>query len=282
MPELPELVVMQEVLTERLIGRTIAAATAVHPGILKTVDPGLDSLIGKSFSAIARRGKHLIFTLSDDLHLVVHLMVAGRLILCKSDTKATKASGCLITFADGEDLRIIENTTIRRVRVHVVRDPHDVEAIAEAGIEPLSDEFTLAYLSQHVLERKRQLKKLLTDQTIIAGIGTAYADEILFDAKLSPIRYGTTMHEDEIKRLHTSIQSVLQWAIDAIRAEAGGATVTPHERPFARIYKRSELPCVACGTKIAEIRYAQTKTYYCPSCQSHGKALKDRRSWITR
>lgn len=282
MPELPELVVMQEVLTERILGRRIAAVRALHPGILKTVEPGIDSLVGQSFSSISRRGKHLIFTVADELHLVMHLMLAGRLIICQSNTKATKASGCSITFEDGEDLRIIENATIRRVRVHVVRDPSDVESIAKAGIEPLSDAFMLDYLSKHVLERRRELKKLLTDQTIIAGIGSAYADEILFDAKLSPIRYGTTMHEKEIERLYASIQSVLRWAIDAIRAEAGGATVTPHERPFARVYQRSESPCPDCGTKITEIRYAQTKTYYCPSCQSQGNALRDRRSWITR
>ena len=282
MPELPELDVMQEVLTDRILGRTIDAVRTFHPGILKTVDPHLDTIVGREFSSISRRGKHLIFTVSDDLHLVVHLMLAGRLILCRSNTKATKASGCCITFADGEDLRIIENTTTRRVRVHVVRDPMDVEAIATAGVEPLSDEFTLYYLATHVLERRRQIKKLLTDQRVIAGIGTAYADEILFDAKLSPIRYGATMHEKEIARLHTSIQTVLRWATQQVRAEAGGATVTPHERHFARVYQRTEMPCVECGTKIAEIRYAQTKTYYCPSCQSQGRAIRDRRSWITR
>jgi formamidopyrimidine-DNA glycosylase len=282
MPELPELDVMQEVLTDRIIGRTIAAVNTFHPGILKTVEPGLDSLVGKSIAAISRRGKHLIFTVSDDLHLVVHLMLAGRLVSCQSNTKATKATGCLITFEDGEDLRIIENTTIRRVRVHVVRSPSDVEVIANAGVEPLSSDFTIDYLSQHVLGRKRQLKKLLTDQTIIVGIGTAYADEILFDAKLSPIRYGTTLYEEEVHRLHESIQSVLRWATDEIRAEAGGATLTPHERPFARIYKKTEQPCPDCGTKIAEIRYAQTQTYYCPNCQSQGKSIRDRRAWLTR
>jgi len=282
MPELPELDVMQEVLTEKVIGRTIAAVRVYHPALLKTLEPDLDSLVGRRFTAISRRGKHLVFTITDDLHLVVHLMVAGRLILCRSNTKATKASGCVLTFDDGEDLRIIENASIRRVRVHVVCDPLDVEAIANAGLEPLSDEFTVPYLSRHVLERKRQLKKLLTDQTIIAGIGTAYADEILFDAKLSPIRYGTTLGADEIDRLHASIQSVLRWAIEEIRADAGGATVTPHERRFARVYKKSEQPCPDCGTKIAEIRYAQTKTYYCPGCQCQGSSIRDRRSWITR
>ena len=282
MPELPELDVMQEVLTERIVGRTIVAANSFHPGILKTVDPGLDTLVGKSFGAISRRAKHLIFTVDADLHVVVHLMLAGRLILCRSGTKATKATGCLIAFEDGEDLRIIENSTIHRVGVHIVRDPIHVEAIANAGIEPLSSDFTIDYLSQRVLGRKRQLKKLLTDQTIIGGIGTAYADEILFDAKLSPIRYGTTLGEDEIHRLHKSIQSVLRWATGEIRGEAGGATLTPHDRKFARIYKRTDQPCPECGTNIAEIRYAQTKTYYCPSCQSQGKSIQDRRSWLTR
>jgi len=282
MPELPELDVMQEVLTDRIVGRTMVAVDTFHPGILKTVDPGLDALVGKTFKTISRRGKHLILTVDDDLHLVVHLMLAGRLILCQSNTKATKATGCLITFADGEDLRIIENATVHRVRVHVVRDPADVEAIANAGVEPLSSDFTIDYLFGQVTGRKRQLKKLLIDQTIVAGIGTAYADEILFAAKLSPIRYGTTLGENEIHRLHESIQSVLRWATDEIRAEAGGATLTPHERPFARIYKKTEEACPECGTKIAEIRYAQTKTYYCPGCQSQGKSIRDRRSWLTR
>lgn len=282
MPELPELEVMQEVLTERIVGRAIAAATTFHPGILKTVDPGLDSLVGKSILAISRRGKHLIFTVANDLHVVVHLMLSGRLILCRSNTKATKASGFLITFDDGEDLRLIENTKTHRARVHIVRDPGDVEAIASMGIEPLSNDFTLDYLLTTVQGRRRQLKKLLIDQTMIAGIGSAYADEILFDAQLSPIRYGTTMGDDEINRLYDSIRSVLLWALGEVRAEAGGATLTPHKREFLRIYKKTEEPCPHCGTKIAEIRYAQTKTYYCPTCQSQGAIIRDRRSWLRR
>ena len=282
MPELPELDVMQEVLSDRILGRPIVAVETFHPGILKTVSPALDSVVGKSFRAVARRGKHLIFTLEDDLHVVIHLMLAGRLISCQSDRKATKATGCLFAFEDGEDLRVIENSTTHRARLHVVRNPSDVEAIAQAGIEPLSGGLTLDYLSEHVQGRKRQLKKLLTDQRIIAGIGTAYADEILFDAKLAPIRYGTTLSEDEIERLCASIQTVLRWAADEIRAEAGGATLTPHDRPFTRVFKKTGEPCPDCGTKIAEIRYAQTKTYYCPTCQSQGKSLRDRRAWLTR
>ncbi len=280
MPELPELVVMQEVLTDRVVDRTIVAVNVLHPGILKTVDPALESLVGKSFRTISRRAKHLIFTAADDLHLVVHLMVTGRLILCQSDRRATKATGCLITFDDGEDLRIVENTNIHQVRVHVVRDPSHVETVDKAGVEPLSSDFTSDYLAQHARGRRRQLKKLLTDQTIIAGIGTAYADEILFDAKLSPIRYGPTLDEGEVRRLYDSIGSVLRWATDEVRSGAGGATLTPHKREFLHIYKKTELPCPRCGTKIAEIRYALTKTNYCPSCQTKGKSIRDRRAWL--
>lgn len=267
MPELPELEVMQQVLAERVVGRRIAGVRSFHPNILKTVDPELDVLAGKSFRSISRRAKLLIFAADDDLQMVVNLMSAGRVILCKSNTKATKATGCLITFEGGEDLRIIENGNLKHVRVHMVADPASVEAIANAGVEPLSGDFTTDYLFGQVTGRRRRLKKLLTDQTIIAGIGTAYADEILFDAKLSPVRYGTTLREGDIRRLHQSIRSVLSRAIDQIRDRAGGAALVSHDREFASIYQKTGQPCPECGTKIAEIRYAQIKTYYCPNCQ---------------
>jgi formamidopyrimidine-DNA glycosylase len=282
MPELPELDVMCEILSDRAVGRSIGAVSVFHPGLLKTVSPSPSDLVGTSFRSISRRGKHLIFSAAEDLHAVVHLMLAGRLVFCQSNTKATKATACAFSLDEGEDLRIIENATTHRARLHIVRDPAEVPALARAGIEPLSPDFTVDYLEGHVLGRKRQIKKLLTDQTVIAGIGTAYADEILFDAKLSPIRYGPTLDPADIERLHGSIQSVLHWATDEIRKAAGGPTLTPHERPFARVFKKTGEPCVRCGTPIAEIRYAQTKTYYCPSCQSGGKAIRDRRSWLTR
>ena len=282
MPELPELVVIQEILSERIVGRPIVAAIALHPNVLKTVEPGPGRLVGQAFRTISRRGKHLIFTANDDLHMVLHLMQAGRLVLCQSHTQATKATAFLVTLEDGEDLRMIESSKIHRACVHIVSSPDDVDTVRHAGVEPLSGEFTLDYLVQKTLGRKQQLKKLLTDQAAIAGIGTAYADEILFDAKLSPIRYGTTLDQEETRRLHTSVVSVLSWATDEVRAVSGGATLTPHERSFARVYGRTGSPCPDCSTRIAEIRYAQTKTYYCPNCQSQRKSVRDRRSWLSR
>jgi len=282
MPELPDLETLKEVLEKRILDREIAATRALRPGILKTVDPPLDSLIGERFTGISRRGKHLILTLRPGLHLVVHLMLAGRFVLCRSDTRLTKASGLVVSFADGEDLRLIENGPTKLVRVYVVADPMDVEEIAQAGIEPLSPQFTVEALAEMVKGRRRQAKKLLTDQRMIAGIGSAYADEILFAARISPIRYVSTLSAEEIARLHGAIVSVLENAIREIRTRVGNSLFTDEVRDFLKVYKRTGEPCPVCGTPIQEIRYAQTRTYYCPNCQSGGKTLPDRRSWITR
>jgi len=282
MPELPDLEALKEVLERRIVDREIVAVRALRPGILKTVTPPLTSLVGEAFTGITRRGKYLILSLRSDLHLVVHLMLAGRLVLCRSNTKATKATGLMATFSDGEDLRLIENGPVKLVTVHVVEDPITVKGIAEAGPEPLSLTFTVETLTQLVTGRRRQAKKLLTDQRMIAGIGSAYADEILFAARISPIRYVSTLSVDEIKRLHAAIRDVLRNAIEEIRARVGDSLFTDEIRDFLRVYKRTGEPCPTCGTAIAEIRYANTRTYYCPSCQASGRTLPDRRSWITR
>lgn len=282
MPELPDLETLKEMLEKRILDREIAAARTLRPGILKTVDPSLDSLVGERFTGISRRGKHLVLTLRPDLHLVVHLMLAGRFVICRSDTRLTKASGLVVSFTDGEDLRLIENGPIKLVKVYIVADPMDVEEIAQAGIEPLSPEFTVEALTEMVRGRRRQAKKLLTDQRIIAGIGSAYADEILFAARISPIRYVSTLSAEEIARLHAAIVSVLESAIKEIRVRIGDGLFTDEVRDFLKVYKRTGEPCPVCGTPIGEIRYAQTRTYYCPTCQSGGETLPDRRSWIMR
>ena len=282
MPELPELEVMCETLERRVLGRPIVSVRAYDPGILKTVDPPIDALIGRPFVGVARRGKHLVLSCGDELHVVLHLMLAGRLVRSRSSAKVTKATGFVLGFEDGEDLRVIENGTKRRVRLHVVRDPSNVDAIASLGVEPLSGVFTIEFLTKIFAGLRRQLKKVLTDQHSIAGIGTAYADEILYAAKLSPIRYVSTLKAEEIERLHRETRAVLTYAIEEIRVRAGENLIAGHVRDFLRVVRQTGQPCPECGTPIAEIRYAQTKTYYCPTCQSSGKTIADRRSWLTR
>lgn len=282
MPELPDLEILKEILARRTLGRRIASVRALRPGLLKTVTPPLEALAGEAFREITRRGKQLVFTLGPDLHLVTHLMLAGRFVLCKSDTRPTKATGLVITFIDGEDLRLIENGPVKLAAIHVVANPMQVDGIAEGGLEPLSLAFTVEALTHMVEGRRRQAKKLLTDQKMIVGIGTAYADEILFAARISPIRYVNTLSQEEVKRLHGAIQKVLQDAIEAIRAHAGDRLFTDEIRDFLQIYKREGEPCPLCDTKIAEIRYSETRTYYCPTCQASGRTLPDRRSWLSR
>ncbi len=282
MPELPEVEVMREVLESRVVGKTIRVARACRPAILKTVEPGLEALTGESFRQVTRRGKHLILACRDELWLVVHLMVAGRLVLTQSASRVTKATGFVVSFVDGEDLRLVENGTAKMAKVHVVRDPESVEWVARSGEEPLGSGFSLARLSQLLEGERRQLKKLITDQALIAGIGTAYADEILFAARVSPIRYANTLEAGEIERLHAAIRCVLSAAVERIRQESAGALVGERRGVGMAVYKRSGEPCVACGKPVAEIRFAETRTYYCPECQSKGQTIADRRAWLRR
>jgi len=282
MPELPDLEILMEILQRRAADREIVSVRVLRPGLLKSVAPSLDTLIGEAFTTIERRGKRLVFTLLSDLHLVVHLMLAGRFVVCKSNTRPTKATGLAITFIDGEDLRLIENGPRKLAAIHVVEDPLQVKGIAKAGLEPLCPQFTVDALAKMVKGRRRRAKKLLTDQNMIVGIGTAYADEILFQARISPIRYVCTLSSDEVARLHAAVQSVLQKAVDEIRARAGDNLFTDEIRDFLLVYKHTGEPCPVCGNRIAEIRYSQTRTYYCPHCQASGKTLPDRRSWLTR
>jgi formamidopyrimidine-DNA glycosylase len=282
MPELPELEVMREVLEARVVGRTIREARAYRPGILNTVEPPLGALAGESFQRVTRRGKHLILACRDDLSLVVHLMVAGRLVLTGSVNKVTKATGFVVSFADGEDLRLVENGTAKLAKVHVVRDPQDVEWVAKGGIEPLGSDFSFAYLAGLFASERRHLKKMITDQALLVGIGTAYADEILFAARLSPIRYANTLEPDEVERMHAAVRSVLAAAVERTRRESGGALVGERRVEGMAVYKRTGEACFACGGPIAEIRFAETRTFYRPQCQSKGRTIADRRAWLRR
>ena len=282
MPELPELEIMREVLAARVVGRPIREARAYRPAILKTVEPPLGVLCGRAFGGVERRGKQLILECGDDLFVVLHLMIAGRLVLTQTSARVTKATGFVVSFCDGEDLRLVENGTAKMAKVHVVRAPNDVEWVARVGLEPLSDEFSLPALSRLVGGERRQLKKLITDQALLAGIGTAYADEILFAARLSPIRYASTLEADEIERLHAAIRTVLSEAVDRTRRESCGALVGERRTEGMAVYKRTGEPCPACGEPVAEIRFAETRTYYCPNCQAKGKTIADRRAWLRR
>jgi len=271
MPELPELEALKEVLERRVVGREIGVVRILRPGVLSMGGVPVEALNGNLFSEVSRRGKHLVLSAKRDLHMVIHLMTAGRLIICRGNTRATKATSLIVAFSDGEDLRLIENGPVRLVQVYMVKDPLQVKGIAGQGIEPLSSALTVDALNDMVAKRRRQAKRLLTDQQMIAGIGSTYADEILFDAKISPVRYVNTLCSMETEQLRRSITKVLENAIEQIRICIGDSLFTDEVRDFMRVYKRTGQACLVCGTKIAEIRYANTRTYYCPRCQRSRK-----------
>lgn len=271
MPELPELEVLKEVLERRVVGREIGMVRILRPGVLSMGGVPVEALNGNLFSEVSRRGKHLVLSAGRDLHMVIHLMTAGRLIICRGNTRATKATSLIVAFSDGKDLRLVENGPVKLVQVHMVKDPLQVKRIAQQGIEPLSSALTTVALNDMVAKRRRQAKRLLTDQQMIAGIGSTYADEILFNAKISPVRYVNTLCSMEIEQLRRSITKVLENAIEQIRIRIGDSLFTDEVRDFMRVYKRTGQACLVCGTKIAEIRYANTRTYYCPRCQRSRK-----------
>jgi len=271
MPELPELEVLKEVLERRVVGREIGMVRILRSGVLSMGEAPVEALNGNLFSEVSRRGKHLVLSAKRDLHMVIHLMTAGRLIICRGNTRATKATSLIVAFSDGKDLRLIENGPVKLVQAHIVNDPLQVKGIAQQGIEPLSSALTVDALSDMVAKRRRQAKRLLTDQQMIAGIGSTYADEILFDAKISPVRYVNTLCSMEIEQLRRSITRVLENAIEQIRIRIGDSLFTDEVRDFMRVYKRTGQACLVCGTKIAEIRYANTRTYHCPRCQGSRK-----------
>ena len=271
MPELPELEVLKEVLERRVVGRGIGMVRILRPGVLSMGGVPVEALNGNLFSEVSRRGKHLVLSAKRDLHMVIHLMTAGRLIICRGNTRATKATSLIVAFSDGKDLRLVENGPVKLVQVHMVKDPLQVKRIAQQGIEPLSSALTVDALNDMVAKRRRQAKRLLTDQQMIAGIGSTYADEILFDAKISPVRYVNTLCSMEIEQLRRSITKVLENAIEQIRIRIGDSLFTDEVRDFMRVYKRTGQACLVCGTKIAEIRYANTCTYYCARCQGSRK-----------
>jgi formamidopyrimidine-DNA glycosylase len=275
MPELPEVEI-----TARLIGSAVAGATvesAMAPGInaLKTFDPPLHALEGVTLGGIRRRGKLFVVQAGDDLALLVHLMSAGRLQLYdKRASLRDKTSRLLVRLTDGRELRLREFGTRQRAWVKVLRsgELESEETLAELGPEAWPDPPPLAPL----LDQARPLYALLRDQHVIAGIGRSWVDEILHAAKLSPFKRGSDLDPDEIDRLRAAMVGRLGDALEHYEQ-----TITlpiPDKLPMPlRVHRRNGEPCPRCGDQLEAVFYEDYVMCYCPTCQTDGKLLKDRR-----
>ena len=281
MPELPDITIYIEALEKRILGQTLEAVRVVSPFLLRTADPPLTEAHGQRVTQLRRLGKRICIGLENDLWLVLHLMIAGRLHWHPLGTKPTRIKVspprglAAFDFSNGS-LLWTEAGSQKRASLHVVRGEDGLRSLDPGGIEVLNstpEQFAAALVSAN-----HTLKRSLTDPRLFSGIGNAYSDEILWEAKLSPLALTQKLTAPEIQRLYQAVRTSLTRWTDRLRAEAAGKfpeKVTAFREGMA-VHGRYKLPCPRCGTKIQRIRYASNETNYCPNCQTAGKLLADR------
>jgi formamidopyrimidine-DNA glycosylase len=310
-PELPDIVVYIEALERHVLGAELTGIRVTSPAVMRTYDPPYDSPVGHTVSSLHRVGKRIVLhfteggrppsdppppgasgrqagdsasaqdgegrqTAADDLYVVIHLMVAGRLRWETPGKPIPKKVGlAALDFADGS-LILTEQGTKKRAGIWVTRTWDDVAALDRGGIEPLkatADEFAAALRSEN-----RTLKRALTDPRLFSGIGNAYSDEILWAARLSPVKRTSQLTDDEVGRLHESVvTSLVEWA-GRLRDEVGEGwpTKVTAFRDDMAVHGKFGEPCPRCGSKVQRIVYSSNETNYCATCQTEGKLLADR------
>ncbi len=269
MPELPEVEAWVRALDPLVSRSPVMRAGPAHIATLKTFDPPLSALEGRRLEGSRRRGKNLLFPTEDgDLLLRVHLMSAGRLRYLEAGAKGPRTSMFRLQFSGGGELVLTEAGKKKRAGVWLVTPEQLEEDLAHLGPDAL--DLDAAALGEILVRERRQLHPLLRDQRAIAGIGRAHANEILLRARLSPFKASTELSGDEIERLAAAMHEDLTRALELRELGKGDAVVY-------RIHDRLGEPCPQCGTPIARVDFEEHTIYYCSSCQTGGRMLKDRR-----
>jgi formamidopyrimidine-DNA glycosylase len=267
-------------LTERAVGRAVARVDLAAFSVLKTYDPPVTSLQGLEITGVSRHGKFLDLDVSG-LHLVVHLARAGwlRWSDALSPTPPRIGKGPLaarVHLDDGSGFDLTEAGTQKRLAMYVVHSPYDVPGVARLGPDPLGPGFGVKELAAILDGSRQQLKGLLRDQSVLAGVGNAYSDEVLHAAKLSPFRLGSSLSVAEVEGLYEALQSVLRDAVARAHGLAAG-DLKKEKKTAMRVHGRTGLPCPVCGDTVREVSFADSSLQYCPTCQTGGKPLADRR-----
>jgi len=279
-PELPEVESLARFLTARVGGRTVTRAELASLSALKTYDPPLSAVVGSTVTGVGRIGKYLLINVTGATPLVValHLARGGwvqwRESLTANRPKPGKGPLALrVGLDDGSGFDVTEQGTEKRLAIWVVHDPAQIEGVARLGPDPLDPGFELGPLLEG---RRAQLKGVLTDQSVIAGIGNAYSDEALHIARLSPFKMASTLTAEEVGRLQAAITLVLSDAVERSR-DLPAAGLKAEKRSGMRVHGRAGEPCPECGDTVREVSFATTSLQYCPTCQTGGKPLADRR-----
>jgi formamidopyrimidine-DNA glycosylase len=276
MPELPDLTVYVESLIPRIVGQTFEGVRLASPFLLRTAVPPLSAAQGKIVREVTRLGKRIIIELDDELFLVLHLMIAGRLYW-RDHGKAIQGKIGLAAFDfSSGTLLLNEASQKKRAALYLVKGRVTLQEFDRGGLEVMDASFD--EFQQRLLAENHTLKRSLTDPDLFAGIGNAYSDEILHRAKMSPVKMTRTLQHGEVERLFASTHEVLQEWIDRLRQEAGASfpeKVTAFRKDMA-VHGKYNQPCPVCGTPVQRIVHAENESNYCPTCQTGGKLLADR------
>ncbi|WP_406064643.1 Fpg/Nei family DNA glycosylase [Streptomyces sp. NBC_01077] len=284
MPELPEVEALRAFLDTHLVGKEIARVLPVAISVLKTYEPPLSAVEGAEVTAVGRHGKFLDLTTSGpagELHLLFHLARAGWLRwqdpLPSGPPKPGKGPLALrtaLTGGDGFDLT--EAGTTKRLAVYVVHDPPEVPGVARLGPDPLAEDFGPEEFAALLSGERRQIKGALRDQSLIAGIGNAYSDEILHAAGMSPFKPTQNLTPEETAALYAAMRTTLHEAVERSHGLAAGK-LKAEKKSGLRVHGRTGEPCPVCGDTIREVSFSDSSLQYCPTCQTGGKPLADRR-----
>ena len=276
MPELPDIVVYIEALEKRIQGSVLERVRVASPFLLRTAVPPLSKVEGKKVVELRRLGKRICFGLEGDLWIVLHLMIAGRLHWYDERAKAAKGRSLAVFQFSTGSLTLTEAGTQKRASLHVVEGEAGLENLDPGGLEVFDaseEEF-----AQAIRAKNHTLKRALTDPHILSGIGNAYSDEILFEARLSPFTLTQKLSDAEVAKLFAAIKKTLTDWVERLRAEAvkGFPEKVTAFRPDMATHGKYREPCPRCGSKIQRIRYGANETNYCPTCQTGGRLLADR------
>lgn len=276
MPEIPDLTVYVEHLDDRVVERTLTGIRIVSPFLLRSVSPGVDEVVGRKVVGVRRLAKQIVLELADELFVVMHLMIAGRLRWYDEVKPIPKRNGLAAFDFDNGSLIFTEASRKRRASLRLVRGHAELAALDPGGLEVLTIDFQTFF--DRLQATPHTVKRALTDQRVFAGIGNAYSDEILFEAGMSPFKLGRNMTPEEARKLFDTCRDVLTRWSDTLRKETGSkfpAKVTAFH-PQMAVHGKYREPCVVCGAPVQRILKSENESNYCARCQTGGRLLADR------
>lgn len=276
MPELPDIKVYVEALKDRINGHTLNGMRVGNPFVVRSVLPRPADIAGLQVRCVGHQAKRIVIGLEREIHILIHLMIAGRLHWKDGGTPLKGRNQLAALDFDTGTLVLTEAGTKRRAAIHLVQGDEGCAAFDRGGLDPL--EISEAVFRERLAGENHTLKRALTDQQLLAGIGNAYSDEILLEARLSPFKQTQTLDGGEWQRLFHATRDVLEFWIDRLQREAGAGfprKVTAFREGMA-VHGRYRQPCPVCGSPVQRIVYAENESNYCPRCQTGGRLLADR------